>query len=91
MLVAVLHAPTELANTLAGKKEVKKETKEGLSASKATNFAEWYTQVVVEAELISYYTVSGICSDNHINAASLIIDLNVAPSVLAIPWQQNLP
>lgn len=30
-----------------------------MSASKATNFAEWYTQVVTEAELISYYRVSG--------------------------------
>ena len=47
---------------LAGKKEVKKETKEGLSASKATNFADWYSQCVVEAELISYYRVSGVAS-----------------------------
>ena len=30
-----------------------------LSAKKANDFALWYTQVVVEAELISYYSVSG--------------------------------
>ncbi|KAK9800340.1 hypothetical protein WJX73_005635 [Symbiochloris irregularis] len=41
------------------KKEMKKETKEGLSASKASSFADWYTQVVTEAELIAYYKVSG--------------------------------
>ena len=47
-----------LAGGAAGK-DKKKETKLGLTATKAGNFAEWYTEVVREAELISYYTVSG--------------------------------
>eukprot|EP00798_Chlamydomonas_sp_ICE-L_P007522 gene7522-669_t len=37
----------------------KKETKLGMSNSKSTNFSEWYSEVVVSAELISYYDVSG--------------------------------
>ena len=37
----------------------KKETKLGLSAKKATEFGDWYSQVVVESEMISYYAVSG--------------------------------
>eukprot|EP00195_Chlamydomonas_chlamydogama_P010373 CAMPEP_0202894502 /NCGR_PEP_ID=MMETSP1392-20130828/3899_1 /ASSEMBLY_ACC=CAM_ASM_000868 /TAXON_ID=225041 /ORGANISM="Chlamydomonas chlamydogama, Strain SAG 11-48b" /LENGTH=539 /DNA_ID=CAMNT_0049579229 /DNA_START=202 /DNA_END=1821 /DNA_ORIENTATION=- len=37
----------------------KKETKLGLSTPKATNFADWYTELVVASELISYYDVSG--------------------------------
>ena len=44
----------------AGGKDKKKETKLGLTATKAGNFPEWYTEVVREAELISYYTVSGM-------------------------------
>ncbi|KAI7837371.1 hypothetical protein COHA_008810 [Chlorella ohadii] len=37
----------------------KKETKLGLTASKGGDFGEWYSQVVVESEMISYYDVSG--------------------------------
>ena len=37
----------------------KKETKLGLTASKDGDFGEWYSQVVVESEMISYYDVSG--------------------------------
>ncbi|KAL4441883.1 hypothetical protein ABPG77_003799 [Micractinium sp. CCAP 211/92] len=37
----------------------KKETKLGLTASKETDFGDWYSQVVVESEMISYYDVSG--------------------------------
>ena len=40
-------------------KDQKKETKLGLSAKKATDFGDWYSQVVVESEMISYYDVSG--------------------------------
>ena len=40
-------------------KDTKKETKLGLSAKKAVDFGEWYSQVVVESEMISYYDVSG--------------------------------
>ncbi|CAG9461739.1 unnamed protein product [Pedinophyceae sp. YPF-701] len=43
----------------AAGKEVAKTTKLGLRADKATEFGEWYAQVVVEAEMISYYPVSG--------------------------------
>ncbi|PRW57585.1 proline--tRNA cytoplasmic isoform A [Chlorella sorokiniana] len=37
----------------------KKETKLGLTASKEGDFGDWYSQVVVESEMISYYDVSG--------------------------------
>ncbi len=38
----------------------KKETKLGLSTTKESNFGDWYSEVVRESELISYYTgVSG--------------------------------
>jgi prolyl-tRNA synthetase family I len=36
-----------------------KKTKLGLSASKTENFADWYTETLLEAEMISYYDVSG--------------------------------
>ena len=39
--------------------EKKKETKLGLSSSKAEDFGNWYSEVVVESEMISYYDVSG--------------------------------
>lgn len=42
-----------------GKGDKKKETKLGLTASKETDFGDWYSQVVVESEMISYYDVSG--------------------------------
>jgi prolyl-tRNA synthetase len=35
------------------------ETRLGLEADKATQFTEWYQQVIVRAELIDYYDVSG--------------------------------
>eukprot|EP00201_Polytomella_parva_P015437 CAMPEP_0175051124 /NCGR_PEP_ID=MMETSP0052_2-20121109/7623_1 /TAXON_ID=51329 ORGANISM="Polytomella parva, Strain SAG 63-3" /NCGR_SAMPLE_ID=MMETSP0052_2 /ASSEMBLY_ACC=CAM_ASM_000194 /LENGTH=503 /DNA_ID=CAMNT_0016315369 /DNA_START=142 /DNA_END=1653 /DNA_ORIENTATION=+ len=41
------------------KKETKKETKLGLAAKKGDNFSDWYTELVVASELISYYDVSG--------------------------------
>ncbi|XP_017229814.1 proline--tRNA ligase, cytoplasmic [Daucus carota subsp. sativus] len=41
------------------KKEVKKETGLGLSFKKDENFGEWYSQVVVSAEMIEYYDISG--------------------------------
>ena len=44
-----------LTKPLAGKKE----TKLGLSAKKASDFGDWYSQVVIESEMISYYDVSG--------------------------------
>eukprot|EP00878_Enallax_costatus_P002799 GHUV01002991.1.p1 GENE.GHUV01002991.1~~GHUV01002991.1.p1 ORF type:complete len:549 (+),score=178.34 GHUV01002991.1:215-1861(+) len=40
-------------------KEVKKETKLGLSAKKEEDFPTWYSELVVASELISYYDVSG--------------------------------
>ncbi|KAE8008396.1 hypothetical protein FH972_004912 [Carpinus fangiana] len=43
----------------AKKKEVKKETGLGLTNSKDGNFGEWYSEVVVNAELIEYYDISG--------------------------------
>ncbi|XP_010693974.2 proline--tRNA ligase, cytoplasmic isoform X1 [Beta vulgaris subsp. vulgaris] len=41
------------------KKEVKKETGLGLTYKKAENFGEWYSEVVVNAEMIEYYDISG--------------------------------
>ncbi|KAF3949765.1 hypothetical protein ACB098_04G082800 [Castanea mollissima] len=41
------------------KKEVKKETGLGLVNRKDENFGEWYSEVVVNAELIEYYDISG--------------------------------
>ncbi|NMR88940.1 hypothetical protein HKB06_24695, partial [Vibrio parahaemolyticus] len=41
------------------KKEVKKETGLGLTHRKAENFGEWYSEVVVNAEMIEYYDISG--------------------------------
>ncbi|MED6185820.1 hypothetical protein PIB30_060758 [Stylosanthes scabra] len=43
----------------AKKKEVKKETGLGLTNRKAENFGEWYSEVVVNAEMIEYYDISG--------------------------------
>jgi prolyl-tRNA synthetase len=40
-------------------KEVKKVTKLGIQAKKAEDFSTWYTQVVVQAEMIDYYEISG--------------------------------
>ena len=42
-----------------GAGERKKETKLGLSVKKAEDFGAWYSEVVVESEMISYYDVSG--------------------------------
>jgi len=41
------------------KKEVKKETGLGLTNKKAENFGEWYSEVVVNGEMIEYYDISG--------------------------------
>ncbi|KAL1557610.1 proline--tRNA ligase [Salvia divinorum] len=41
------------------KKEVKKETGLGLSHKKDDNFGEWYSEVVVNGEMIEYYDISG--------------------------------
>ena len=43
----------------AGKQEKKKVTKLGLQVSKDEDFGEWYSELVVKAELISYYEISG--------------------------------
>lgn len=42
----------------AGKKQ--KETKLGMRATKDGDFSEWYSQVVIESEMISHYDVSGM-------------------------------
>jgi len=38
---------------------VKKETGLGLTNKKAENFGEWYSEVVVNGEMIEYYDISG--------------------------------
>lgn len=52
-LTRALH-PTRL-----GGKTVKRETKLGLSVGKDEDFGQWYSELVVASELISYYDVSG--------------------------------
>lgn len=41
------------------KKEVKKETGLGLTCKKDESFGEWYSEVVVNGEMIEYYDISG--------------------------------
>ncbi|XP_068653182.1 proline--tRNA ligase, cytoplasmic-like [Aristolochia californica] len=41
------------------RKEVKKESGLGLTNKKDENFGEWYSEVVVNAEMIEYYDISG--------------------------------
>jgi len=43
----------------SGDAKKKKETKLGLAHSKKASFGDWYSEVVVESEMISYYDVSG--------------------------------
>ena len=43
----------------AGDGKKKKETKLGLAHTKEADFGDWYSEVVVESEMISYYDVSG--------------------------------
>ncbi|CAL9084482.1 unnamed protein product [Musa textilis] len=51
---------TANANTKgARKKEVKKETGLGLTYKKNENFGDWYSEVVVNSEMIEYYDISG--------------------------------
>lgn len=38
---------------------VKKVNEDGLSVTKAEDFARWYSEVVVKSEMIEYYDVSG--------------------------------
>lgn len=44
-----------------GKKTQNKkgETKLKLEAKKSKNFSEWYSEVIIKADLINYYNVSG--------------------------------
>lgn len=44
---------------------MKKETKLGLAVSKSEDFHEWYRLLVLEAELISTYSVSGTVIRQH--------------------------
>ncbi|KAJ0112039.1 hypothetical protein Patl1_00778 [Pistacia atlantica] len=54
-------APNFMFLTIPGgkKKEVKKETGLGLSHKKDENFGEWYSEVIVNGEMIEYYDISG--------------------------------
>ncbi|SBT82475.1 proline--tRNA ligase, putative [Plasmodium ovale] len=47
-------------STGGGKDDKQKESNLlGITSKKETNFAEWYTQVIVKSELIEYYDISG--------------------------------
>jgi len=64
-------------------------TKLGLSAKKDEDFGEWYSQVVVESEMISYYDVSG----KHSTAAAPMANPDPASneSYFGIYAQYTLP
>ncbi|VDK71422.1 unnamed protein product [Onchocerca ochengi] len=51
----------ESKKTLASVKvpEMTKQTKLGLDVKKEENIAEWYTQIIMKADMIEYYDVSG--------------------------------
>jgi hypothetical protein len=49
----------EKAKKESTNKEMKKETKLGMHVGINEDFGAWYSQVVVEAELIDYYDISG--------------------------------
>ncbi|KAH0461004.1 hypothetical protein IEQ34_008579 [Dendrobium chrysotoxum] len=55
--MATANASTSSKN--ARKKEVKKETGLGLTYKKDESFGEWYSEVVVNSEMIEYYDISG--------------------------------
>ncbi|CDJ51864.1 prolyl-tRNA synthetase, putative [Eimeria brunetti] len=55
-------AAAEKAGTAAKSSKEEPQQQEatlGVTAKKATNFAEWYTQVIVRSELVEYYDISG--------------------------------
>eukprot|EP00961_Rhodomonas_salina_P068118 914561-Rhodomonas_salina.1 len=49
--------PKQKTESTASQKQ--KSTKEGITISKAENFAGWYPEVLMKAELIDYYDVGG--------------------------------
>ncbi|KAJ9509570.1 hypothetical protein QJQ45_011218 [Haematococcus lacustris] len=51
--------PQEPKEKKEGEGEKKKESKLGLQTSKKDSFSDWYSELVVASELISYYDVSG--------------------------------
>ncbi|KAK8946432.1 hypothetical protein KSP39_PZI006666 [Platanthera zijinensis] len=58
-IVGMATANTSTNSKNARKKEVKKETGLGLTTKKGESFGEWYSEVVVNGELIEYYDISG--------------------------------
>lgn len=52
-------APGPAGDSNAGGKVVKKVTRLGMETSKATNYSDWYIEVITKAEMIEYYDVSG--------------------------------
>ncbi|MCO5591601.1 hypothetical protein L7F22_045590 [Adiantum nelumboides] len=52
-------APKEKKQVATTAKEVKKETKLGMTFKKDENFGDWYSEVVVKSGMIEYYDVSG--------------------------------
>ena len=49
-----------------------KRTKLGISAKKAEDFPDWYTQVCTESEMISYYDVSGTQGSQHVTMHTVV-------------------
>ena len=70
-----------------GGKEKKKETKLGLAHRKADEFGEWYSEVVVESEMISYYDVSGELCEWAVQTSSLPLSLRPEGRPGLLIWQ----
>ncbi|KAK8961149.1 hypothetical protein KSP40_PGU020000 [Platanthera guangdongensis] len=58
-IVGMATANTSTNSKNARKKEVKKETGLCLTTKKGESFGEWYSEVVVNSELIEYHDISG--------------------------------
>ncbi|KAG0497256.1 hypothetical protein HPP92_001947 [Vanilla planifolia] len=59
VVIGMATANASTSSKSARKKEVKKETGLGLAYAKNESFGEWYSEVVVNGEMIEYYDISG--------------------------------
>ena len=66
-----------------GKGGKKKETKLGLSASRKDDFGNWYSEAVIESEMISYYDVSGEDAILLMRGVAIMLYLYACTSMLA--------
>ncbi|CAH8864561.1 unnamed protein product [Trichobilharzia szidati] len=50
---------TQKEKDTGGNSRTKKQSKLAIEASKETDFPEWYSEVIIKAELLDYYDISG--------------------------------